>query len=216
MSYEIIAIIIGPLVAVFTVYLEYKKDLKIKLEDRKQFWLKKHYIYIQENINRVTNSMLIKNTMIYNGAVLISIDSASKQGMYQMTIINQLVPLAKGNINEHLKSYEFYKNLMNLYNEVEKYKTNLENIYSEFLRFTQIILDKYFNGSVKPRAYASSPAEIYDVAPMFYTLVYSVFTKNDYNVVKNPDQTFRVEYSNGGSNPTIFLSHSPLMGIPEL
>ena len=179
-----------------------------KLQDRKQFWLKKHYIYIQENIKSVTNNIQINNTMIYNRAVETNIDSASKQGMYKMTIINKLEPLAKGNINEHLKPYEFYENLMNLYNEVEKYKTNLEDIYSEFLRFTQITLDKYFNGSVKPRAYTSSPVEIYDVAPMFYSLVYSVFTKNDYKIVKNPDQTIGVEYSNGGSNPTIFISKS--------
>ena len=55
MNYEISAIIIGPLVAIFTVYLEYKKDLKIKLEDRKQFWLKKHYNYIQTCIINTVN-----------------------------------------------------------------------------------------------------------------------------------------------------------------
>ena len=179
-----------------------------KLQDRKQFWLKKHYIYIQENIKSVTNNIQINNTMIYNGAVQISIDSASEQGMYQMTIINKLGPLAQGNINEHLKSYEFYKNLMNLYNEVEEYKTNLQNLYAEFRRFAQVTVNKYFNGSVQPRPYNPSTIEIYDVVLTFYTLVYSVFTTNDYKIVKNPDQTFRVEYGNGGSNPTIFLSKS--------
>ena len=179
-----------------------------KLQDRKQFWLKKHYIYIQENIKSVTNNIQINNTMIYNGAVQISIDSASEQGMYQMTIINKLEPLAKGNINEHLKSYEFYDNLMGLYNEVEEYKTNLQNLYAEFRRFAQVTVNKYFNGSVQPRPYNPSTIEIYDVVLTFYTLVYSVFTKNNYKIVKNPDQTFRVEYGNGGSNPTIFLSKS--------
>ena len=50
--------------------------------------------------------------------------------------------------------------------------------------------------------------EIYDAEPMFKTLVYSVFTKNDYKIVKNSDQTFRVEYSNGGGNTPIFFSKS--------
>ena len=39
MNYGIIAIIIGPLVAVFTVYLEYRKD-------KKDLWLKQHYASI--------------------------------------------------------------------------------------------------------------------------------------------------------------------------
>jgi hypothetical protein len=45
MNYEIIAIIIGPLVAIFTVYLEYKKDINIKIQDRKQLWLETLYLY---------------------------------------------------------------------------------------------------------------------------------------------------------------------------
>ena len=52
MSYEIIAIIIGPLVAVFTVFLEYVKDKKEKLQDRKDMWLSKHY---QELYDEFTN-----------------------------------------------------------------------------------------------------------------------------------------------------------------
>lgn len=206
MNYEIIAIIIGPLVAVFTVYLEYKKDINIRLQDRKQLWLKKHYIYIQKNIKGTINNMEIKNNMIYNGAIKILIDSASKQGMYKMTIIDNLSSLANGNIKEHLKSYEFYEYFIDLYKKAEAYKTKLQNLYSEFLTISQNTIDKYFNKNVKARAYSSSPLEIYDVEPMFYAVVYSVFAKYDFKITSNQDSTFIVYCNNGGSYTCIFFS----------
>ena len=47
MNYEIIAIIFtsitGPSVAILTVYLEYRKDKKEKLQDRKDMWLDTHF-----------------------------------------------------------------------------------------------------------------------------------------------------------------------------
>ena len=43
MIYEITAIIIGPVVAFLTVWLEYYKDNKEKLQDRKDQWLNEHY-----------------------------------------------------------------------------------------------------------------------------------------------------------------------------
>ena len=208
MSYETIATIIGPLVAVFTVYLEYKKDMNIKLQDRKQLWLKEHYIYIQGVIKGAISNMLVKNTMIYNGAVQISIDSASKQGMYQMTIINHLSSLANGNIKEHLKSYEFYNDFMDLYKKVETYKTELRNLYFEFLKISQTTVGDYFNGSVRSRADSSSSVEIYDLEQMFYALVYSVFTKSDYRIGGDPNKNFTLEYNNGGSYYSIFISKS--------
>lgn len=216
MNYEIIATVItvitGPLVAFITVYLEYKKDINIKLQDRKQMWLKKHYIYIQEVIREAINNMLIKNNMIYNGAVKISIDSASKQGMYKMTILDNLSSLANGNINEHLKSYEFHESFIDLYKKVEAYKTELQNLYFEFLAISQTIADKYFNGSVNPRAYASTPFEIYDIEPMFFGVVYSIFTKYEFMItplpsVKNPSE-FVVKCKNGDSYSTVFTSQS--------
>jgi ribonuclease HII len=213
-NYEIIAIIIGPLVAVFTVYLEYKKDINIKLQDRKQLWLKKHFIYIQEVIEGAINNMLIKNNMIYNGAVKISIDSASKQGMYKMTILDNLYSLANGNINEHLKSYEFYESFIDLYKKVEAYKTKLQSLYSEFLVISQTTVDKYFKGGVRSRANSSSSTDIYNADQMFYALVNSVFTKSNYSITTDttdPNKIFfTVNYNNGGSYYAIFISKSKI------
>ena len=208
MSYEIIAIIIGPLVAVFTVYLEYKKDLRIKLDDRKQFWLKKHYISIQENINRVANSMQIKNNMIYNGAVQISIQPASRQGMYQMIIISNIDILCKGDINEHLKSYPFYNELMDLNESVEEYKINLNSLYFEFLRFAEITVGKYFNGTVKPIADLLYTVETYNIKQMFNAVFYSVVATSKPTITENPSNIFVLEYEQYGSYVTVYTSSS--------
>ena len=212
MTYEIIAIIIGPLVAVFTVYMEYVKDIRIKLQDRKQRWLVKHYNYIGTSIRNIASKVNSKYSMVYNGGMQAFINSNVQQGMYEMTIINNLFPLIHGDINEHLKSYLLYGELIKLYNKIESYSNNFKNLYNDFKEYTQENMDKYFNGNVKPRAYSDTPYEIYDIEPMFYAVVYSAFNKNDFEITATPginnSEMFKLGYKNGESYPDIFTSKS--------
>jgi len=181
-----------------------------KLQDRKQLWLRKHYIDIQKAIQVATKNIPIYNNMIYNGAVKITMGSAPGQGGHDMTILNNLYPLTNGNINEHLKSYEFYESFIDSYKKVNAYRTKLQNLYSEFLKISQTIVDKYFDGSVSPRADPLPFVEGYDVDQMFYALVYSVFTKSDYKILTDSNKNFVVVYNKGGSYYAIFISKSEI------
>ena len=59
MNYEIIVIIleaiIGLIVAFITVYLEYRKDKKEKLQDRKDMWLDAHYKELYNDLANLYN-----------------------------------------------------------------------------------------------------------------------------------------------------------------
>ena len=169
---NIIAIIIGPLVAVFTVYLEYKKDLKIKLEDGKQFWLKKHYNYIQTSIINIVSNIHIGNSMIYNGASQLSIGLEYTDGIPNINISNNLKPLMEGELNSHVKFYPFYNAAMELYNTVDSYNNDMINLYNNFIDYIQNTVSKHFKG-IKPVDNIPSDCEGYYMEQIFRSFLYS-------------------------------------------
>ena len=209
MNYEISAIIIGPLVAIFTVYLEYKKDLKIKLEDRKQFWLKKHYNYIQMCIINMVNRINVKNSIIYNGASQLSIGTEFNDGIPNINISNNLKPLMEGELKGHLKFYPFYNDAVELYDRVESYNNEIINIYNSFINYVQNVVDKDFKG-IKPVEYLPSNCEGYYIEQMFRATIYCIFNQSDFKIYNNTDQNnlkyFSLSYKNGGSYYGFFFS----------
>ena len=209
MNYEISAIIIGPLVAIFTVYLEYKKDLKIKLEDRKQFWLKKHYNYIQTCIINMVNRINVKNSIIYNGASQLSIGTEFNDGIPNINISNNLKPLMEGELKSHLKFYPFYSDAVELYDRVESYNNEIINIYNSFINYVQNVVDKDFKG-IKPVENLPSNCEGYYIAQMFRITIYCIFNQSDFKIYNNTDQNnlkyFSLSYKIDGRYYGFFFS----------
>ena len=209
MDYEIIAIIIGPLVAVFTVYLEYKKDLRIKLEDRKQFWLKKHYNYIQTSVINIVNNIHVKNSMIYNGASQLSIGLEYTDGIPNIIISNNLKPLMEGELKSHLQFYPFYWDASRLYDVVDANNSEIIYLYNKFIHYVQNALDKDFK-DIKPVEYLPSDCEGYFMEHMFRATIYCILNQTDFKICNNTDQNkvkyFSLSYKNGGSYLGFFFS----------
>ena len=211
MDYEIIAIIIGPLVAVFTVYLEYKKDLKIKLEDRKQFWLKKHYNYIQTSIINIVRNIHIKNSMIYNGASQLSIGLEYTDDIPNINISNNLKPLMEGELKSHLQFYPFYNDAMELYDTVDSYNNDMINLYNNFIDYVQNTVSKHFKG-IKPVDNIPSYCEGYYMEQIFRGIIYYLFNESDFKISSSISQDhlkyFSFSYKNNGSYYGLFFSRN--------
>jgi len=111
MNYEIIAIVIGPIIAVFTVILEYIKDGKEKLRDRKDLWLREHYDYLSRTIQDSANNLLKSDSMIHNSAISISFDNNQ---LPNLTINNEVKTLLESNAGSHLMAYDEYNELNTL------------------------------------------------------------------------------------------------------
>jgi len=126
MNYEIIAIVIGPIIAVFTVILEYIKDGKEKLRDRKDLWLREHYDYLSISIQNSANNLLESDSKIYNS--VISISFYNNQSPY-LTINNKVKPLLESDAGSHLMAYDEYNELNTLKKIVDNYIEELMKLF---------------------------------------------------------------------------------------
>ncbi len=209
MNYEIIAIVIGPLVAVFTVCMEYVKDMRIKLQDRKQRWLAGHYNSIQISIRNIVRNVHVKTKMIYNGGMQLSIGPEFKEGIYKIKITNNLEPLTVGNINAHLKFYSFHPRIMELYNRVDVYNNNLNNFYNKFIDFVQNDINTHFNG-IKSVEYLPPDYECYRIDQLFHATIYYTLNQSDFKIFENKGDNnlkyYSVAYNNNGAYYGIFFS----------
>jgi hypothetical protein len=128
MNYEIIAIVIGPIIAVFTVILEYIKDGKEKLLDRKDLWLREHYDYLSRTIQDSANNLLKSYSMIYNSAI-ISIPFGYNNQSPNLTVNNEVKPLLESNAGSHLMAYDEHNELNSLTKKVDNYIEELEKLF---------------------------------------------------------------------------------------
>ena len=126
MNYEIIAIVIGPIIAVFTVILEYIKDGKEKLRDRKDLWLREHYDYLSRTIQDSANNLLKSDSKIYNSVISISFDN--NQSPY-LTINNKVKSLLESDAGSHLMAYDEYNELNTLKKIVDNYIEELMKLF---------------------------------------------------------------------------------------
>jgi hypothetical protein len=211
MSYEIIAIIIGPLVAVFTVYMEYMKDLRIKLQDRKQLWLSKHYNFIQTDIRNILDNIHTKNKMVYNGAIQLTIGTEFKEGVPQIKITNNLERLTVEDTGAHLKFYSFYQEFIELYKGVEFYIYNLNILYNKFIDFVKNAINLNCNG-IRPVEYLPSDYEGYYMEHFFRATIYYSFDNTDFKIDttsgENNCKYFTFNYKINDAYYGIFFSKS--------
>jgi hypothetical protein len=122
--------IISPFIAIITVYLEYRKDQREKLQDRKDFWLRQHYKDLSKELKSHLDELNKHDDIPIYGPPLQIIwtnqDSSAKPGY---KIQNKLNNLMEGDLAEHLKAYSLYGDILRVQRRTEEYKLKLEALY---------------------------------------------------------------------------------------
>lgn len=182
MSYEIIAIIIGPLVAIFTVYLEYIKDKKEKLQDRKDIWLDTHYKELCEELNNLIKCITTKNKVTHEK----ELETSLVEYECNITSINANM---KNTINDITKNYDnamkhlkrgykdYYNNIFSIFCREGEYKEQLNETIDEIFKCIKKLMNSKFP-SLKPGPKPLDGPNDYDINLIYYKLVENIIEGN--------------------------------------
>ena len=145
----LIPAIISPFIAIITVYLEYRKDQREKLQDRKDFWLRQHYRDLSKELRSDLDELNKHDDIPIYGPPLQIIwtnqDSSARPGY---VIENKLNILVEGDLAEHLRAYSFYGDILQVQRRTEEYKLKLAALYESIAHNAEELISKKL-GSLK-------------------------------------------------------------------
>ncbi len=194
MTYEIIAIVIGPLVAVFTVYLEYRKDKKEKLQDRKDMWLDIHF---KDITNELVNLKCFNQDIEIGSLQLFLNEKSIKSSVFEknkfetrlvfyMEIVQDFFDgpdvqfgiidtnKIKNNYDNSIKHLESgyentYKNMVDLWNAELVYKNYVVETIGDILKNITRVMRENFS-KLKASIRDNEPSS-YNITQIFWELV---------------------------------------------
>ena len=145
MIYEIIAIIIGPVVAFLTVWLEYYKDNKEKLQDRKDQWLEIHQKDIYGKLKTLIDVLQRNSDLLYAKGLKVS------YGTNSLTITNNVKENFPNELIAHLQPYkDINSNINDLINSLNSYIEGINNLYDEIIGQAESEINSKFNDTIVP------------------------------------------------------------------
>ena len=194
MTYEIIAIVIGPLVAVFTVYLEYRKDKKEKLQDRKDMWLNEHYKELYKEfknfIDFIISPRTIEDIPLLDGySNTLATDLVSyhfKSNSFEIKLKIKLNNADEGGTYKWVLSHlgsgysSIYNNIKGLYKAENEYKNLLYNTLNELTKRTMELMKHNFPDKA-PFEDENNDYKVYNLEKLLDTLVYSIIRNTENN-----------------------------------
>lgn len=184
MNYEIIAIILtsitGPGIAILTVYLEYRKDKKEKLQDRKDMWLDVHYKELYEELQKFADEIIKQDKTDSTGKLETSVieyqyDNTSITATMNNTISKGIIKNNKNSLQHLMHNYKnIYNSIGSLFIAEGKYKYQLNKIINEVFEDIKTLMSEQFH-ELEPGENSLSTKEgkliYYDIKTIYLNLI---------------------------------------------
>ena len=187
MEYEVIAILISPFIGVLTVCVEYIKDKKEKLQDRKAMWLNEHYkeLYIEfENLANFSCTILIniegKSVLPLRGYQILGTNLVEYQfgsGCIEVKIrleLNYVKKIYKNSVSHLHEGYKLVcKQIGELWNAENNYKDSLSVILNDILKRVLELMNGNFPNLNPSTGFINKCFNAYNIKKIIETLIES-------------------------------------------
>ncbi len=182
----ILSYILGPIVAILTVFLEYRKDKKEKLQDRKDMWLDVHYKDLSNELQNFANVIIKNDAKDFRE----KLETGVIRYSYCKNTINVIMNRALADTMKNRKNSllhlmhgykEIHKGIGSLFAAEGKYRYQLNEAIKKIFNCIKTLMGNNFN-CLEPGEDATSTKN----GKLAYYNIYTIYYNLVENIIGNP------------------------------